>query len=42
MFAALAISRQADVHPRDVLQLLALADLERDGYGLTRTSVELK
>ncbi len=38
----LAMSRQADVHPRDVLRLLALDDLERDGYGLTRTSLELR
>ena len=38
----LAMSRQADVHPRDVLHLLALDELERTEYGLVRTAVELK
>ena len=34
-------SRSASVRPRDLLDLLKLADLESEGYYLTRTSVEL-
>jgi radical SAM-linked protein len=34
-------SRTASVRPRDLLELLQLADLESEGYYLTRTSVEL-
>ena len=34
-------SRTASVRPREVLDLLGLADLESEGYYLTRTRVEL-
>jgi radical SAM-linked protein len=37
----LSESHAASVRPRDLLNLLQLADLESDGYYLTRTSVEL-
>ena len=37
----LAIGRQASVHPRDVLKIVGLDDLEDSGCVLTRTAVEL-
>lgn len=37
----LHMDRQCNVRPREVLEALELADLEYDGYHLTRTEVEL-
>lgn len=37
----LHMDRQCSVRPREVLEALELADLEYDGYYLTRTEVEL-
>ena len=37
----LAVSRQASASARDVLEALDLADIEREGFYLTRTEVEL-
>ena len=34
-------AQQASLRPRDVLQALGLADLEQQGYFLTRSEVEL-
>ena len=34
-------TQQASLRPRDVLQALGLADLEQQGYFLTRSEVEL-
>lgn len=38
---ALRVGRTASVRPREVLAALGLADLEGEGYYLTRTAVEL-
>ncbi len=37
----LHMDRQCNVRPREVLEALELADMENDGYYLTRTEVEL-
>lgn len=37
----LTIGRQANVHPRDILKVLGLDELEHEGCVLTRTAVEL-
>ena len=37
----LRVGQGAGPHPRDVLEVLGLADLEDDGYWLTRTRVEV-
>jgi hypothetical protein len=37
----LRLDRQCNVRPRELLEALELADLENDGYYLTRTEVEL-